>query len=84
MGFGSGSDTNPCSEVYRGPKPHSEPETRALTGLATRLNSSLLYYVSLHAYGQSWLTPWGFKTEPVINQAEHFRHHQKTSMYRST
>ena len=28
-----------------------------------RLNGSLLYYVSLHAYGQSWLTPFGYKTE---------------------
>ena len=28
-----------------------------------RLGPGLLAYISLHAYGQSWLTPWGYKTE---------------------
>ena len=27
-----------------------------------RLGPSLLAYISLHAYGQSWLTPWGYTT----------------------
>ena len=84
LGYGLGASTDPCQEVrpphaggccscvqvYQGPGPLSEPETAAMTGLGAGLNSSLLYYVSLHAYGQSWLTPWGFKTEPPPNQAE--------------
>ena len=70
LGYGLGASTDSCSEVFQGPGPGSEPETRALMSLGERLNSSLLYYVSLHAYGQSWLTPWGFTTEPPPNQAE--------------
>jgi hypothetical protein len=39
-----------------------------------RLSPSLLAYISLHAYGQAWLTPWGYTTQrwalPVgLNQA---------------
>lgn len=70
IGYGLGADTNPCSEVYKGPNAQSEPETLAIVELGNRLNSSLLYYVSLHAYGQSWLTPWGYKTGPVENMEE--------------
>ena len=70
LGYGLGASTDSCSEVFQGPGPGSEPESRALMSLGLRLNASLLYYVSLHAYGQSWLTPWGFKTEPPPNQAD--------------
>ena len=67
IGYGLGASTNPCEEVYQGPDPLSEPEVLALTSLAARLNTSLLAYISLHAYGQSWLTPWGYKPDPVPN-----------------
>ena len=48
----------------------SEPETRALTSVGSAVNHTLLYYISLHAFGQSWLTPWGFKTDPVENMEQ--------------
>ena len=67
IGYGLGASTNPCEEVYQGPASLSEPEVLALISLGERLNSSLLSYISLHAYGQSWLTPWGYKTGPVDN-----------------
>ena len=70
VGYGLGADTNPCSEVYKGTHAHSEPETLALIKLGTMLNTTILYYVSLHAYGQSWLTPWGYKTEPPDNMEQ--------------
>ena len=70
LGYGLGASRDSCSEVFQGPGPGSEPETAALMSLGERLNTSLLYYVSLHAYGQSWLTPWGFTTEPPANQEE--------------
>ena len=70
LGYGLGASTNPCEEVYQGPEAMSEPETRALATLSSRLNTSLLYYISLHAYGQSWLTPWGYKTDPVHNMEQ--------------
>ena len=67
IGYGLGASTNPCEEVHQGPGPLSEPEVLALTSLGARLNTSLICYISLHAYGQSWLTPWGYKTEAVHN-----------------
>ena len=67
LGYGLGASKDPCQEVFQGPGPLSEPETMALTNLGVKLNSTILYYISLHAYGQSWLTPWGFKTDPVDN-----------------
>ena len=70
VGYGLGASTDSCSEIYQGPAAGSEPETQALMAVGQRLNSSLLYYVSLHAYGQSWLTPWGYKTDPVTNMKE--------------
>ena len=33
-------------------------------------------YVSLHAYGQSWLTPWGYRREP----APHSRHMEEVRL----
>ena len=70
LGYGLGASRDSCSEVFQGPGPGSEPETAALMSLGARLNTSLLYYVSLHAYGQSWLTPWGFTTDPPSNLEE--------------
>lgn len=70
LGFGLGADAQPCSEVYKGLAPLSEPESQALQLISGRLNSSLLAYISLHAYGQSWLTPWGYQTKPLPNSEE--------------
>ena len=70
LGYGLGASRDSCSEVFQGPGPGSEPETKALMSLGSRLNTSLLYYVSLHAYGQSWLTPWGFTTESLTSQQD--------------
>ncbi|WP_199434162.1 M14 family metallopeptidase [Qaidamihabitans albus] len=53
-----GSSPNPTSQVYRGPAPASEPETRALDGLFRRVDFSFL--VNYHSaaelllYGVGW------------------------------
>jgi len=70
LGFGLGADAQPCSEVYKGQAPLSEPESQALQLIAGRLNNTLLSYISLHAYGQSWLTPWGYQLKPLSNSEE--------------
>lgn len=53
-----GSSDNPFSGIYRGPKPFSEPESRALRDFvdASELSASL----SFHAYGEYVLTPYGY------------------------
>ncbi|MQA24036.1 MAG: zinc carboxypeptidase [Micromonosporaceae bacterium] len=53
-----GSSPNPASETYRGAKPASEPETRALDGLAKRIRFE--YVINYHSaaelllYGTGW------------------------------
>lgn len=54
-----GSSRNPCSETFAGPKPFSEPEARALRDLVLDNKDQLAMYISLHAYSQMWLLPWG-------------------------
>jgi len=73
LNAGPGSSRDPCSEQYNGWAAFSEPETRAVADFILSLSSSnndndddtvvvggLLIYVSLHAYGQHLLTPWGY------------------------
>lgn len=58
-----GSSPNPASEVYRGPAPFSEPETRAVRDLFQENRIDVL--VSYHSYSQLILYPWGFTTAPT-------------------
>lgn len=54
-----GSSRNPCSDTFAGSKPFSEPESRALRDLVLDNKDHLAMYISLHAYSQMWLLPWG-------------------------
>lgn len=58
-----GSSRNPCSDTFAGSKPFSEPESRALRDLVLDNKDHLAMYISLHAYSQMWLLPWGHKQE---------------------
>ena len=57
---GPGTSGRPCSNNYRGRYPFSEPETRAMATFLWRLRHRLYVYLTLHSYGQYWLTPWGY------------------------
>ena len=59
VGYGLGADTNPYSEVYKGTHTRSFRTRNTIVQLGTQLNTTLLYYVSLHTYGQSWLRSRG-------------------------
>ncbi|XP_064086695.1 carboxypeptidase B-like isoform X2 [Macrobrachium nipponense] len=61
--FGVGASNYPCSEVYMGPSPFSEPETKALKDAMLERNGSLLMLFSLHSYGQDLLYPWGWTSQ---------------------
>uniref|UniRef100_A0A915IE10 Peptidase M14 carboxypeptidase A domain-containing protein n=1 Tax=Romanomermis culicivorax TaxID=13658 RepID=A0A915IE10_ROMCU len=53
-------DNGSCSDGYSGPSPGSEPETRSISSALRRLKPSLMAYLTLHSYGQMWLSPWGY------------------------
>jgi len=60
---GNGSSTSPCSLTYRGPNAFSEPESAAIRDFVINKVQDWRFYLSLHSYGQKWLTPWAFTDE---------------------
>ncbi|XP_067647227.1 carboxypeptidase B1 [Eurosta solidaginis] len=46
--------------TFKGVKPFSEPETRAMRNLLLKFKSNLLFFLSLHSYAQSIMYPWGY------------------------
>lgn len=49
---------NPSKYTFRGDKPFSEPETRAVRSFLTDLNCH--FYLTLHSHAQAICYPWGF------------------------
>jgi len=56
----SGTSSNPCSAIYGGRAPFTEPETRAVANMMRIGMGRIKMYVSLHAYSQLILTPYGY------------------------
>ncbi|KAM6152623.1 carboxypeptidase A5 isoform 2-T2 [Erethizon dorsatum] len=69
-GFGgNGSNSNPCSETYRGPSPQSEPEVAAIVDFITG-HGNFKALISIHSYSQMLMYPYGHSMEPISNQKE--------------
>jgi carboxypeptidase T len=64
---GQGSSGFKRSDVYRGERPFSEPETTALRDLAKREQVRL--HIDFHAYGQLVLFPWNHSTKKSDDHA---------------
>ena len=62
-GLDIGSSSNPCNLTYRGSAPFSEPETRAVRDLMTQQRFDI--FISLHAYGNTIMYPWGYTYHPA-------------------
>lgn len=62
-GLNIGSSPDPCNLTYRGSEPFSEPETRAVRDLVRQQHFDML--LSLHAYGDEILYPWGYTSQPA-------------------
>lgn len=59
----SGSSRDPCSDIYAGPRPFSEPETKALSRKILSLKNQLKMYLTFHSYSQLWLIPYGYSKQ---------------------
>ncbi|CAB3407889.1 unnamed protein product [Caenorhabditis bovis] len=61
----SGTSDDPCSEIYQGPSPFSEPEARAVRDalLSQRYRGRVEGYITLHTYSQIWIHPYGHKKD---------------------
>ena len=59
-----GVSYDPCSQIYCGTEPASEPETQAVQDEAQRLRGRLRGWLTMHSYGNMWMFPY----------ATHIRH----------
>jgi len=62
---GKGSSNKQCSEVYRGPRAFSEPESRAIKQFILKRRRNIKLYMTLHSYGKMFLYPWGYDSKAV-------------------
>ena len=67
---GKGTSSNPCSDVYKGPYPFSEPELKALRNYILPQKNRFVLYLAVHSYGQYILYPWGYERIDADNVKE--------------
>lgn len=60
----SGTSTNPGDDTYGGPKPFSEPESRAVKAFI-EARPNLKVMVSYHTYSELILYPWSYTEQPL-------------------
>ncbi len=66
----TGSSGNPSSQVYRGPGPFSEPETRAVRALC--LSDTFLIALNYHTYSNLLIYPWGFAADTLTPDSTYY------------
>uniref|UniRef100_A0A672ZTA9 Carboxypeptidase A2-like n=1 Tax=Sphaeramia orbicularis TaxID=375764 RepID=A0A672ZTA9_9TELE len=69
-GFGGpGASRNPCSDSYHGPAAHSEVEVKNVVDLIKN-HGNFKSFISVHAYSQLLMYPYGYSCNPVAHQPE--------------
>lgn len=68
-----GATRSPCSNIYAGSVPFSEPEVAALKRFIETDVQDLKIYISLHSYGQLFLSPWGYTSDKPDNHDDQMR-----------
>ncbi|XP_076878254.1 carboxypeptidase A4 [Brachyhypopomus gauderio] len=66
---GPGASSNPCSESYHGPHAHSEIEVKNVVDLV-RSHGNFKAFISIHAYSQLLMYPYGYVCTSIHDQAE--------------
>ncbi len=56
----SGSSAQPCSDIYQGPAPGSEAETRALQQHMASVSGRCVCFCDVHSYFSSWTSVFGY------------------------
>ncbi|XP_051870124.1 carboxypeptidase B2-like isoform X2 [Pristis pectinata] len=67
---GHGTSNNPCSEIYRGQYPESEPEVKAVAAFIRQRSDHIKCYISIHSYSQMILFPYSYKTSKSKDHIE--------------
>ncbi|XP_037552753.1 carboxypeptidase B2 [Nematolebias whitei] len=66
----TGASDDPCSEIYCGSFPESEPESKAVADFLRRHKDSIHLYISIHSYSQMLLFPYSYTTEEAENHSD--------------
>nr|CAD2169626.1 unnamed protein product [Meloidogyne enterolobii] len=69
----TGTDPCPCSEVYPGPTPLSEPECAHLAAYMNKNKNNLKAYLTLHAYGNLIIHGWNYAARTYPDNVEELR-----------
>ncbi|XP_043237769.1 carboxypeptidase B-like [Amphibalanus amphitrite] len=69
----TGSSMDPCSDIYAGSRPFSEPETRALRDFLLGRVHAMKMYISFHSYSQMLFVPYAFSKERPADYKELLR-----------
>jgi len=56
----TGSSTNPCSDIYAGPRAFSEKETQAVKKYLMARRRTMEMYISFHSYSQMLFVPYAY------------------------
>ncbi|KAF7635002.1 Peptidase_M14 domain-containing protein, partial [Meloidogyne graminicola] len=70
----SGTDPCPCSEVYPGPTPLSEPECAHLASYMYKNKNNLKGYLTLHAYGNLIIHGWNYAYRTYPDNIEQLKY----------
>lgn len=62
------TSSHPCSEVFYGAKPFSEPEVKAIKSLIDE--SQVTIHLDIHSFSELIICPWSYKAEPHPRRAE--------------
>lgn len=65
-----GASSEPCSEIYCGAFPESEPESQAVADFLRSHKDSVQLYLSIHSYSQMLLFPYSCSLDEVENHKE--------------
>ncbi|XP_014250278.1 carboxypeptidase B-like [Cimex lectularius] len=65
-----GMSKNPCKSTYGGQHAFSEPESKAISDFIMRQGDQIKSYVTLHAYSQMILLPWGFTKQTPSDHSD--------------
>ncbi|XP_075995119.1 carboxypeptidase B2 [Genypterus blacodes] len=67
-----GASADPCTEIYCGAFPESEPESQAVADFLRRHKDSIQLYLSIHSYSQMLLFPYSCSYDEAENHNDLF------------
>ncbi|KAA8579834.1 hypothetical protein FQN60_006927 [Etheostoma spectabile] len=65
-----GASNEPCSEIYCGAFPESEPESQAVANFLRSHKDSVQLYFSIHSYSQMLLFPYSYTLDEAENHKD--------------